>query len=70
MNVQRMEGLFGAPTARQGKREAMKAAMKAEDDKPTIARLWAVYDEANALRATRHDDGFPKRKNSGQALAY
>ena len=40
----------------QEKREAVEAAKRAEEERPTIHRLWALYDEANASRRSRKVD--------------
>lgn len=46
----------GVEPSNQEKRDAAEAARRAEEGRPTIARLWALYDEANDARKVRKTD--------------
>ena len=46
----------GTVPSNQSKREATEAAKREEEGRPTIARLWAVYDDATAARKNRKTD--------------
>ena len=55
-NQERALRARGAVPSNQEKREAAEAAKRAEEGRPTIARLWALYDESNAGRKSRGTD--------------
>lgn len=46
----------GEEPTNQEKREAAEAARRAEEDRPTIERLWVLYDEAQSERRSRDTD--------------
>ncbi|MDR1242243.1 MAG: site-specific integrase [Deltaproteobacteria bacterium] len=46
----------GAEMSNRQKRDAIEAAGRAEEERPTIARLWQLYDEAHAGRKVRKTD--------------
>lgn len=46
----------GKELSNQEKRDAAEAARKAEEERPTITRLWVLYDESKASRAVRKTD--------------
>ena len=46
----------GKELTNQEKREAVEAAKREEEGRPTIARLWAAYDEAQPARSSRKSD--------------
>jgi integrase len=55
-NQERALRARGTQMSNQQKREAVEAARRAEEGRPTIERLWRLYDEANASRRSRADD--------------
>lgn len=59
----RGERMEGAQT-----NEERREAKRAEASKPTIDRLWAVYSEATAEKATHRDDGYRHAKYIGPAF--
>jgi integrase len=46
----------GRELTNQGKREAIAEAKREEEGRPTIARLWKLYDEGNDTRKVRKTD--------------
>jgi len=55
-NQERALRARGTVPSNQEKREAAEALRRAEESRPTIARLWSLYDEANAARKVRKTD--------------
>jgi integrase len=56
VNQERALRVSGKELSNQAKRDAAEAARKAEEDRPTIEKLWRQYDENNADRKIRRTD--------------
>ena len=68
-NAMRSDKARGKELTNKGQREAVEAARRAEEGHPTIARLWAAYDEANALRGIRYDDTIRYSRHLSECFA-